>query len=161
MTFHLSEILKIVGPGAAIVFAAWIFMGFLQQRYDHALTRYTGLIEDYRSKEMGGERRDNVRDQIKIYRKRCRLMSSAILEGLVSAVLLILSLILAEAEVVVPGLAWLPALGALTVMLGFLLVILSAFTVLIEGRITHRQLDSEVLDVADLAKATGLKPGGR
>jgi hypothetical protein len=36
----LNEILKNIGPSAAIIFAAWIFMGFLQQRYDAAIDRF-------------------------------------------------------------------------------------------------------------------------
>jgi hypothetical protein len=45
MTFELKDILTAIGPNASIVFAAWIFMGFLQQRYSVALERYGSLIE--------------------------------------------------------------------------------------------------------------------
>jgi hypothetical protein len=37
---ELSDVLKAIGPAASIIFAAWIFMGFLQQRYDAAVSRY-------------------------------------------------------------------------------------------------------------------------
>ena len=42
----LPDILKVVGPSAAIIFAAWIFMGFLQQRYDAAVERYRSAIDE-------------------------------------------------------------------------------------------------------------------
>ena len=34
MSFDVQSFLKAIGPSASIVFADWIFMGFLQQRYD-------------------------------------------------------------------------------------------------------------------------------
>ena len=47
MDFDLSNVLKAIGPTASIVFAAWIFMGFLQQRYDTAVARYQDMIEAF------------------------------------------------------------------------------------------------------------------
>ena len=40
MNFELSDVLKAIGPAASIIFAAWIFTGFLQQRAP-AITRQT------------------------------------------------------------------------------------------------------------------------
>jgi hypothetical protein len=47
MTSQLGDILKTIGSSAAIIFAAWIFMGFLQQRYDAAVDRYRSLIASF------------------------------------------------------------------------------------------------------------------
>jgi hypothetical protein len=48
LKFGLKDILTAVGPSASIVFAAWISMGYLQQRYSAALERYRSLIEQCR-----------------------------------------------------------------------------------------------------------------
>jgi hypothetical protein len=61
MTFELKDILTAIGPNASIVFAAWIFMGFLQQRYSVALERYRSLIEQCRVGGQAASRQGNLR----------------------------------------------------------------------------------------------------
>jgi hypothetical protein len=55
MPFQLSDVLKAIGPTASIIFAAWIFLSFLQTRYDSAVERYRGLLASYRD---GGQAQD-------------------------------------------------------------------------------------------------------
>jgi hypothetical protein len=160
MNLDLPSILKSIGPAASIVFAAWIFMGFLQQRYDATINRYREMIERYRSDDNLSEaRRSNIRDQVLIYRHRCDLMSRANLTGLVAAMLLILTLIAGELDIVFPNVTALAYVGAVSALVGFLLVIVTAIIVVREGQITRRQIDSELLDVEDLAKGAGRQPG--
>ncbi|MGY4601845.1 hypothetical protein ACVW16_000257 [Bradyrhizobium sp. USDA 4474] len=103
MSFHLSEILKAIGPSASIIFAAWIFVGFLQQRYDAAVDRYRQTISDYRSGEHPADRRDNIQDQILVFKYRCQLMSYACFTGLLSAILFLLTLVSGAVDVIIPG----------------------------------------------------------
>ena len=99
---QLGEVLKAIGPNASIVFAAWIFMGFLQQRYDSAIDRYREAVGDYRSNEHDERRAGNLKDQILTFQHRCRLMGTATLLGLVAAILLIGSLMFGAADVLLP-----------------------------------------------------------
>lgn len=155
MDFDLSNILKSIGPAASIIFAAWIFMTFLQQRYDSTVDRYREQIEKFRSAEMSDDRRGNIKDQILVYKRRCELMSRANLIGLISAILLILTLVLGELDIIFPGWTVLKDMSAVAIFMGFSLVILATVFVIVEGSITHRQFDSELLDVPDLAQSTG------
>lgn len=160
MNLDLPNILKSIGPAASIVFAAWIFMGFLQQRYDSAINRYRDTIDKYRSDErLSDARRDNIRDQVMVYRRRCHLMSRANLAGLFAAILLILTLIAGELDIIFPNEKALAYTGAGAALLGFALVIVAAGFIVREGQITRRQIDSEFLDVEDLAKSAGRRPG--
>jgi uncharacterized membrane protein YraQ (UPF0718 family) len=152
---QLSDVLKAIGPNASIVFAAWIFMGFLQQRYDAALDRYRQAVGDYRSGSHDAGRAGNLKAQVLAYRHRCRLMSRASLVGLVAAILLIGSLILGALDVIVPGSASVTVLGIATALGGFVLVITAAFIVIAEGRIVVRQIDDELRDVPNLADEAG------
>ena len=152
---QLSDVLKAIGPNASIVFAAWIFMGFLQQRYDAALGRYQQAVGDYRSEGHDAGRADNLKAQVLSYRRRCRLMSRASLIGLVAAILLISSLILGALDIIVPQSATLTVLGVATAIGGFVLVIVAAFIVIAEGRIVVRQIDDELRDVPNLADGAG------
>src|SRR4051812_16356159 len=159
MSFVLADVLKTIGGSASIVFAAWIFMGFLQQRYDMALERYRAAVGDYRSAKLSNERRENVRDQILVYKRRCELMNYSLLSGLTSAVLLITTLIGGELDIIFPNTPALKYLSAGCALLGFVLVITAAVLVILEALITHRQLDDELLDVPELAESTGQRPG--
>jgi hypothetical protein len=159
MNIDLSNTLKVVGPAASIIFAAWIFMGFLQQRYDSAVTQYREVIREYRENNLSNERRGNIKDQVLVYRRRCALMNAANICGLVSAVLLIITLISAEVSLTFQDLTFVKVLSIGSAMAGFGFVIIATVFVIIEGLITHRQLDSEILDIPDLARSTSQEPG--
>jgi hypothetical protein len=152
---QLGEVLKAIGPNASIVFAAWIFMGFLQQRNDAAIDRYRQAVGDYRSNKHDLTRSDNLRSQVLAYRRRCRLMSRATFVGLIAAILLISSLIFGALDVILPNTALIAICGIATAMGGFVLVIIAAFIVIAEGRIVKRQIDDELRDVPDLADEAG------
>ncbi|WP_162241555.1 DUF2721 domain-containing protein [Methylobacterium sp. Leaf117] len=152
---QLGEVLKAIGPNASIVFAAWIFMGFLQQRNDAAIDRYRQAVGDFRSNKHDATRSDNLRSQVLAYRRRCRLMSRATFVGLVAAILLISSLIFVALDVLVPNNAAIAVCGIATAIGGFVLVIIAAFIVIAEGQIVQRQIDDELRDVTDLAKGAG------
>jgi hypothetical protein len=157
--FALSDVFKAIGPTASIIFAAWIFMGFLQQRYDAAVERYREMIGIYREIEQSKDRRANAKDQIMRYKRRCELMNYACLTGLVSAIMLLLTLIVGELDVILPGITFLKYISAGAAFLGLTLVIAAAALVIVESVISHRLLNEELLDVPELARATGQEPG--
>ncbi len=159
MTFNITKIFTAIGPAASIIFAAWIFMGYLQARSDSALGRYHAMIGIYRDGNMSEERRSNVRDQVSVYKRRCELMNTANTVGIFAAILLIFTLISGEISIVVPTFTFLQIVSAGSALLGFALVIVAAVFVLAESSIIQRQLDTELLDVADLARSTGQKSG--
>jgi hypothetical protein len=159
MNFDLSNILKTIGPAASIVFAAWIFVGFLQQRYDAAIERYRTMISQYRDSELPDTRRTNVRDAILIYKRRCELMNYANMVAISSAIFLILTLIIGALAIIFPDSGWLKYLGAGSALMGFILVIVAAGIVMVESSIIRRQIDSELLDVPDLAQSSGQETG--
>jgi hypothetical protein len=68
-------------------------------------------------------------------------------------------LMLGELDIILPGVPLLKYVSAGSALLGFGLVIVATLFVIVEGSITHRQLDSELLDVPDLAQSTGQAPG--
>jgi uncharacterized membrane protein YraQ (UPF0718 family) len=152
---QLSDVLKAIGPNASIVFASWIFMGFLQQRYDGALSRYGQAVGDYRSNKHDPTRSDNLKSQVLAYRHRCRLMSRATLFGLLAAILLIGSLIVSGLDVIVPKSRVITMCGIGMTMGGLVLVIVAALIVIVEARVVKRQIDDELRDVAELAEEAG------
>ncbi|RDE07067.1 DUF2721 domain-containing protein [Sphingomonas aracearum] len=156
---QLADFLKAIGPNASIVFASWIFMGFLQQRYDGAVNRYREAVGDYRSNEHGRDRGENLMDQVTAYHRRCRLMEAATLVGLCAAILLILSLLIGGLDVLVPHVPAIAVAGVASASLGLALVIVAAAIVIWEGVLIRRQLNNELRDLPDLAHRTGNNAG--
>jgi hypothetical protein len=48
MEFKLKDVLDAVGPTASLIFAAWIYLSFLQQRYSSGYQNYRDLVSMYR-----------------------------------------------------------------------------------------------------------------
>lgn len=103
MHFQLKDVLTAIGPSASIVFAAWIFMSFLQNRYSQAFQLYRELIQECREREMEQPRGANVRAQVLLFRRRFELMRQATNLGLVAAMLLISTLIGGAVNAVFPA----------------------------------------------------------
>jgi hypothetical protein len=159
MSFQLKDVLSAIGPRASIVFAAWIFMSFLQNRYSSAFQLYRELIEQFRTRGKTGTREENVRDQVLLFKRRFELMRLATNLGLLAAILLIATLIGGALNVVfgnVPVIAVISTIAAIT---GFLLVIVAACVVIRENSIIRRAVTVELLDVPELAELAGQQAG--
>ena len=151
MNFDLAKVLTTVGPAASIIFAAWIFVAFLQTRYDAAVERYRDLVEKFRTPDLSQSRKANMRDEILHYKRRCELMNKATGCGLVSAILLISTMIFGGLSIVFQDQSFLKLLSMGTAMVGLLLVIAGAVIVIMEGMIIRRQIHDELLDIPELA----------
>ena len=159
MTIDIASIFKAIGPAASIIFAAWIFMGFLQTRYDAAVDRYRALVGQYREGDHRDARRGNLRDSILTYKKRCEIMNVASIIGLSSAIILVLALMVGELAIAFSNVEALKLFSVGATLVGLSLVIVATSIVLYESMIIHRQLETELLDLPDLARGIGQEPG--
>jgi hypothetical protein len=150
VNFELKDLLEAIGPTASLVFAAWIFLSFLESRYVACFERYRELANEYRS---GGpeDRHASVKAQVRLYRRRCEWIRLSTNIGLVSAVLLLFTLIFAGLNVVFSGHSWLPAGAAVCSIVGLLLVVIAAAIVIIENTLIGSALRAEVADIPELA----------
>jgi hypothetical protein len=154
MSFELKDFLEAVGPSASLIFAAWIFLSFLQERYVSAYDRYRAMIDAYRHGEENDERRRNVRDQILLYKQRCEQMRKATNIGVVAAITLIAALMTAGLDVMLGGTEVLNYVSSICALLGLALVIAAAIYVIAENTLIQQALDEEPSDIEDLAKRT-------
>jgi Protein of unknown function (DUF2721) len=155
MDFKLKDVLDAIGPTAALVFAAWIFLSFLQQRYVAAYDRYRLLIRDYREAQQAEQRRQNIKDQILLYKRRCQQMRIATNLGVIAALFLLLTLVLGAVNAMFPNLDFLKYPGAASAVIGLCLVIVSAVIVIMENTLIQHAIESELADIPDLAEAVG------
>ncbi|MBV9890173.1 MAG: DUF2721 domain-containing protein [Rhizobacter sp.] len=150
MSFQFKDVMAAVGPAAGLMFASWLFLSFLGQRYVAAFERYRSLVDEYRQDPHGqanGARHDNVGRQIALYRRRCDQMRWATTLGLVSSILLVAALIFGVADVVVPKMPWIQLAGTAAAVLGLGFVIAASGIVLAENGAVRHALDDEVQDL--------------
>lgn len=146
--FSLKDVLEVVGTTASLVFASWLFLSLLQQRYSSGFDRYRELVEMYR-KGLEGPRKQVVREQILLYKVRIRYMRYSTNLGLGAAVLLILSLMMGALEAMVGG-DLVKYAGTVCVLLGLAMVIVAALLMAAENLLIVKAIDSELTDIADL-----------
>jgi hypothetical protein len=84
LEFQLKDLLQAVGPTASLIFAAWIFLSFLQSRYTSAYERYRSLLQEFRTHEAKDRRRETLQDQILEYKRRCEQMKTATNIGVIA-----------------------------------------------------------------------------
>lgn len=148
--FDLKDLLEAVGPTASLIFAAWIFLTFLQARYTAAYERFRALIAEFRSHSDQDQRRTSLRQQILIYKRRCEQMRLATNIGVTSAILLITALICAALGTMYDTVSAWKYLTGCCAIIGLLLVIWAAALVLIENSTVQRLLESDMSDVPEL-----------
>jgi hypothetical protein len=150
MDFDLKDVLDAVGPTASMVFASWIFMTLLQQRYSSGYDRYRSLVESYRQ-GLEGDRKRVIKGQILLYKRRIAYMRYATNLGLIAAILLIVSLLMGALEAMsdLPGVKY---VGAACTIAGLLLVIAAAVLVMLQNLLLVHAIDGELADLADFTQ---------
>jgi hypothetical protein len=154
MDYDIKDLLDAIGPNAALIFAAWIFLSVLQTRYTGAYSRYRELIELYRNGDAQGARRKSLIEQVMLYKRRCERMRRATSIGIASAVLLIAGLIVAGIAVIAGGDN--PAFKIVVPILllgGLACVIWAAIPMFIENREIEQAIRQEPSDLPELAQA--------
>jgi len=147
MDFELNDVMEAVGPSAALVFAAWLFMQLLQQRYTAAYTRYRELVQAYRA-DLEGKRRDVIKDEIKVYYRRVKMMLYATNIGMFAAILLLVALATSGINAMI-ALDWLKYIVGPCIVFGLLLVIPPAIMLIRENMLIKQPIDAELADLDD------------
>jgi Protein of unknown function (DUF2721) len=148
--FDLKDLLQAVGPTASLIFAAWIFLTFLQSRYTSAYEYFRALIAEFRTHREQDQRRASLRHQILIYKRRCEYMRLATNIGVTSAILLITALICAALGTMYDTVSAWKYLTAACAIIGLLLVIWAATLVILENYALQRLLESDLSDLPEL-----------
>jgi hypothetical protein len=148
MDFKLKEVMDAVGPSAALAFAAWLFVQLLQQRYTAAYTRYRKLVESVRG-NVDGERRDVVKGEILLYRKRVLYMLYGTNLGMVAAILLLLALISSGLDAVFKF-DWLKYIGAAGIVFGMTMVVICCCIVIVETTLIKQPIEAELQNIERL-----------
>jgi F0F1-type ATP synthase assembly protein I len=159
MDFKLKEVLEAIGPTASLVFASWIFLSYLEQRYSAAYTRYRALINDYREnmEHAHEHRKGSVKGQIVLYKRRCEQMKLATNLGVIAAIFLLLTLITGALNAAMKDWDFLKYIGTVSALIGLVLVMGAAVLVVMENNLIQMAIDSEVADLPDVVPHVKIK----
>ena len=153
ITFDLKDVLQAVGPTASLIFAAWIFLSYLEQRYSAAYERYRALVAEFREHAKQDQRSQSLVKQIMELKVRCQQMRLATHLGLIAAILLIISIICGALNAIDEHITAFRLLSAGTAILGLTLIIWAAVLVMIENWRLQRAIEIELSDLPALANA--------
>lgn len=148
----MDDVLKAIGQPASLIFAAWIFLSYLQQRYSGAFNMYRSLVDAYRHGEPQDVRHTALRAQVQAYRTRCDWMRWATNLGIVSAICFMVALLSGLVEVLAPGHELTTWVGTTASATGLSLVIVAAALTFAENTLSARALDDEVQDIDALKR---------
>jgi len=162
MSFQLKDILQTAGPTASIVFASWIFLQLLGQKYVSAFDRYRQLVAEYRESPENEARREHLGEQIPLYKRRCEQMQRATVIGVIAAMLLIFVLLAGTVETIAgTEIGWLKWMGAAAAVIGLGLLIYAAFYLILENRHVIDALHAEVKDLPNVANRANVVGDGQ
>jgi hypothetical protein len=153
--FRLKDVVDMIGPTVGLLFAAWIFLSYLQQRYTSAFDRYRTLIQDYRQHPGQDRRHESLREQVRLYKGRCEKMRLATNTGIASAMLLISGVIGTAVSVIVPGIRPLEVASVAAILVGMGLVVVASGIVLVENTQLQHAIESEISDLPELVDDAG------
>jgi len=143
---------------ASLVFAAWVFLIFVEQRYARACMRYRALILEYRTNELSENRKRNVASQILLYKQRCEYMRLATYLGVIAALILSASLIVGALNAIFPDVDFLKYVGAISIIAGLLMALIAALPLARENLLIRHAIDSELSDILELTPDTVQAP---
>jgi hypothetical protein len=167
MDFQLKDILQTAGPTAALVFASWMFLQLLTQKFTSTFSQYRALIAEYRSADVSDQRRQHLGEQIPVYKRRCEQMQRATVIGVVAAILLIFTLLAATVETIFGGdLPVLKYAGAAASVLGLSALLWAAVYLILENKSVVATVISEMKDLPSVSMRSGVhgfdgEDGGR
>ena len=150
--FELKDLLQAIGPTASLIFAAWIFLSFLQARYSSAYEHYRQLIAELRTHREQDRRLQSLCRQILAYKRRCEQMRWATNIGVIAAMVLIGALIFAALGTMYDTAPAWKYLTAACAIIGLLLVIWAASFVILENYGLQRLLEEDLSDVPGLVE---------
>lgn len=160
MTFELKDVLGVGGPSASLIFAATIYLGFLQQRYTSTYDRYRDLADGLRTFPASGDprarvRRDSMAGQLQLYRRRCGQLMVATNFAVAAAVLLSLALVVGLLNLTVAPAAPLKYACLAGLLAGLLLLVVSSAFVVVENTLVRHAVAAELDDLGDPGPESG------
>jgi hypothetical protein len=137
----LKDVLNAAGPTATLLFASWIFLGYLNSRLSDSQKRFND--HDARHK--------SIYDQIKQNRKRCDLLFLATNDALRGAYFMFATIATGIISIATQQPPWLCIFNLCCALSGLVFLVLSVGKALAENKLLHQSITSEVADVPEFA----------
>jgi hypothetical protein len=157
----LPKVAGVAGSAVGLIIATTIMLSWVTARYVPASDRYRALTGELRGFNDHNRRRQSLRGQIEVYRRRLLAMSRAccllcwVMVCAVATILLASVAIALPPEHLPPGggeaMRWVSAAGAATLAVALLLDLGAVGCAIYENRIDRRAIDDEVMDIDEVS----------
>lgn len=121
------------------------------RHWRHRDDRYRALIDEFRKHpDSDDPHRASTGDQVRLYRKRVEQMRLATNTGVIASMLLVVTMLAGAMVVMFPQLSVLSYVGAATMVIGLVLLLIAASFVVRENAMIRHAMENEISDLPEL-----------
>jgi Protein of unknown function (DUF2721) len=147
--FKLAELLSGAAATTGIIVAGTIFLSFLSSKGAELAGRYRALTSEYRGGGAAEARHGVLQSQIRVYRRRLRLMNWAFWVAIVGLECFLAAVLAGGINKVYPSLPCVTSIGAFGLFAGMVLIGIALALELCESALSRKEIADEVNDLDD------------
>ena len=152
--YKLTDLLSSAGATIGVIISGTIFLQFLSTKYMELAGRYRELAQEYRAGRAGESRHGMLQRELRLYRRRLRLMNWASWLAAVALLCFLGAVLAGGFSMVYPSVVALRGVGSLGLFLGLVLMAVAVLLELIESFLGRHELGHESGDLDDPAKGS-------
>jgi hypothetical protein len=147
--YKLTELLSSAGATIGVIIAGTIFLQFMSTKYSELCSRYRELAGEYRGRQPNEPRHVPLQSEIRLYRRRLRLMNRA--SGLAAMALMcfLVAVLAGGMSMLYPSLRLYKFIGTAGLFLGLILIAGAVSHELAEIILSRHELGDEIADLDD------------
>jgi len=161
MQVDLSKVVGTATATAALVIASAIFLGNETGQAAATGGRLNELARELRETQPDPARRQYLRIQLRTLERRTRVIRLAMRATLSAMLTFVVAIFVASASTAFPRFQALQLLGAITLALGLLLLMIGILLELFESALTGAEQQAEIADLPGLDRASDRSTGWR
>jgi len=151
--YKLTDLLSSAGATIGVIIAGTIFLQFLSTKYLELSSRYRELTREYRGKHADEPRHGPLRTQIRIYRKRLRLINRASWLGAIALLSFLFAVLAGGFSMAFPPVRAFKAVGTAGLFFGLVFVAAAVCVELYESILARHEVGEEIADLDDDVRA--------
>ena len=150
--YKLTDLLSAAGATIGVIIAGTIFLQFLSTKYTELSGRYREMALEYRKRREDEPRHGPLQAQIRLYRRRLRLMHLASCVAAISELCFLLAVLAGGFSMLYPPQRAFKYIGTAGLFAGLLLMAAAVALEFIEIVLTFSEVSRETADLDDRAR---------
>lgn len=147
--YKLTDVLSSAGATIGVIIAGTIFLQYLSTRYADLGSRYRDLTGEYRGRREDEPRHGSLQPQIRLYRRRLKLMNRATELAAVALLCFLVAVLAGGLSILNPPFRLFKVIGTAGVFGGLVLTAGAVSIQLWETMLARHELGDEIADLDD------------